>query len=131
MTTTIAAERKCTAPSCTKRHYAKDLCKAHYAQVLRHGRLTPELERGAVRTCLVEGCGRTDTIRWHCRRHARQIRVHGRLTPESEHELGHEGCKVKGCARPHRAKGLCANHYNVDRWRRLKAARAGRKRAAS
>jgi hypothetical protein len=130
-------ERKCTVDSCTNRHYAKDYCKKHYAQVLRHGKLTPERERGAVRVCLADGCGRTDTIHWYCRKHARQMRVHGRLTPEREHLMGYEGCMVKGCRQAHRAKGFCAKHYNQDRWQKLQAkkrkktrARAGKKVAA-
>jgi len=123
-------ERKCTVASCEARHYAKDYCKKHYAQVLRHGKLTPERERGAVRVCLAEGCNRTDTIRWYCRKHARQIRVHGRLTPDREHVMGFEGCSVARCNEPHRAKGFCAKHYNQDRWRRLKLERKGRKGSA-
>ncbi len=137
----VAKERKCTVEGCEARHYAKNYCKKHYAQVLRHGKLTPERERGAVRVCLAEGCGRTDTIRWYCRKHARQIRVHGKLTPDREHIMGFEGCRVRNCSEPHRAKGFCAKHYNQDRWRRLKVSRkakakkgrarpAGKKRAS-
>lgn len=114
-------ERVCSVAGCTARHYAQDYCKKHYAQVLRHGRLTPERERGEVRVCKVEGCDRTDTIKWYCRKHARQLRIHGRLTPEREHRLGVDGCQVARCAQPHRAKGYCAKHYNQERWRRLKA----------
>jgi len=110
-------ERTCSAEDCTVRHYAKGLCKKHYTQVLRHSELTPERERGTVRVCKVDGCGRTDTISYYCRKHARQIRVHGRLTPEREHVVGFEGCRVKGCDGEHRAKGLCARHYNQARWK--------------
>ena len=119
--------RTCSAENCQARHYANDLCKKHYAQVARYGRLTPERERGTVRVCLAEGCGRTDTIRFHCRKHARQVRVHGRLTPEREHHMGSVGCMVRGCKEPHRAKGLCAVHYNTDRWKRLNADRKNRR----
>lgn len=112
-------ERTCSATDCEARHYAKGYCKKHYAQILRHGKLTPERERGAVRVCLVEGCGRTDTIKFYCRKHARQLRVHGRLTPEREHVVGLVGCRVKGCKEPHRAKGYCAVHYNRRRWASL------------
>lgn len=116
-------ERTCTAPNCTARHYANDYCKKHMAQVYRHGKLTPENERGAVRVCLSEGCNRTDTIRWYCRKHARQIRVHGALAPEREHVMGAEGCRVDRCKQPHRAKGFCGKHYNQDRWRKIKEAK--------
>jgi len=119
----VGKERTCNVNGCSTRHYAKGFCKKHYTQLLRHGKLTPERERGVVRVCKVEGCNRTDTIRWYCRKHARQLRVHGRLTPDREHIMGFEGCRAPNCHQPHRAKGFCAKHYNRERWRRLKAAR--------
>lgn len=115
--------KTCSTKSCEQRHYAKGLCKKHYAQLLRHGRLTPERERGPVRVCEVDGCGRDDTIYGYCRKHARQIRAHGRLTPEREHQMGHEGCSIPRCKEPHRAIGLCARHYNQERWARIVQAR--------
>ncbi|MBI3722989.1 hypothetical protein HY251_03400 [bacterium] len=117
-------EKPCRVDSCKIRHYAKGYCKKHYTQILRHGKLTPERERGVVRVCKVGGCGRTDTIAWYCRKHKRQLRVHGRLTPEREHIMGREGCRVARCKEPHRAKGYCAKHYNRERWRRLTETRA-------
>jgi hypothetical protein len=119
----VSRERRCSVSGCQARHYAKEYCKKHYTQVLRHGKLTPDRERGVVRVCKVDGCERTDTIQWYCRKHARQLRVHGRLTPEREHIMGFEGCRVPKCNEPHRAKGYCAKHYNQDRWRRLKKTR--------
>src|SRR5206468_10198493 len=80
--------KTCSVDNCQVRHYAKGFCKKHYTQVLRHGKLTPDRERGIVRVCKVENCGRTDTIKGHCRKHWRQIRVHNRLTPEREHMMG-------------------------------------------
>ena len=71
--------RMCSVAGCT-RHYAKGHCKKHYTQVARHGRLTPERERGAVRVCTAPGCERADTVRRrgegepYCRKHARQVR---------------------------------------------------------
>lgn len=109
----------CEATDCVGRHYAKGYCKKHYTQVLKHGELTPERERDEPRVCKVTGCGRTDTIRYYCRKHARQMTRYGRLTPEREHVMGRAGCKKPGCPEPHRAKGLCARHYNQDRWKRV------------
>jgi hypothetical protein len=123
----VSRERVCAVASCKSRHYAKGWCKKHYAQVLRHGKLTPEKERGAIRICLAGGCGRTDTINWYCRKHARQMRVHGRLTPEREHLMGIEGCRVKGCKEPYRARGFCAKHYNKNRWQAMKAEKRKRR----
>jgi hypothetical protein len=119
--------RGCSVESCPFVHYGRSYCKKHYTQVLRYGRLTPELERGVVRTCEVEGCGRRDTIHGHCRRHARQIRLHGRLTPEREHVMGRVGCTVRGCKGMHRAKGLCSKHYARAHWATMKR-RGGRRR---
>ena len=133
----LRGERRCAAGGCAARHYAQEYCKKHYAQVLRHGRLTPERERGAVRHCPAKEsdgslCNRTDTVHGYCRKHHRQLSVHGRLTPEREHVMGHEGCSVPRCREPHRAKGYCTKHYNRQRWLALKgkartAARTGPK----
>jgi hypothetical protein len=119
--------RGCNIENCITRHYAKGFCKKHYTQVLRHGRLTPERERGVVRICKAAACNETDTIRYYCRKHARQIRVHGRLTPEREHNMNNDGCTVEGCREPHRAKGYCARHYNQQRWCKIKSQRIGQK----
>lgn len=118
-------QKACRLEGCRSRHYAKAYCKKHYTQVLRHGRLTPERERGVIRICKAPGCSETDTIRYYCRKHARQIRVHGRLTPEREHNMNNEGCSEDGCSGAHRAKGLCAKHYNQRRWQRIKTQRVG------
>ena len=112
--------KRCSSRDCENRHYAKGFCKKHYTQLARHGRLTPERERGVVRVCGVDRCGRTDTIGQFCRKHARQIRTHGRLTPELEHMMGNLGCQQPGCQSPHRAKGHCVKHYNQLRWQRIK-----------
>jgi hypothetical protein len=122
-------DRGCKAKGCEQRHYAKGFCKKHWTQVARHGKLTPESERGVVRVCKAKGCGRTDTIRWYCRKHARQIHVHGRLTPELEHLMGFEGCRVPRCKNEHRARGLCAKHYNHERWLRIKKKSVTKRRA--
>lgn len=115
----------CSAPNCAARHYANGICKRHYTQMQRHGRLTPETERPQVRpNCAADGCKRTSLGRvkgeWYCQRHMRQIQVHGRLTPEREHVMGRTRCKVHGCTDPHRARGLCAKHYNGRRWLEIK-----------
>jgi hypothetical protein len=115
------SSNKCSVVHCPTEIYSKGFCKKHYTQILRHGRLTPDTERGVLRPCTAKGCER-ETPRIYCRKHARQIREHGRLTPEREHLMGCEGCSVKGCKEPHRAKGLCERHYNQDQWqRRLEA----------
>ncbi len=115
----VVETSRCAVPNCPTWHYARGFCKKHYAQVLRHGRLMPDRERGMTRVCKVEGCGRTNTIHWYCRKHAQQLRVHGRLAPEREHVFGCVGCRVPGCKERHCAKGLCAKHYNKARWTRI------------
>lgn len=45
--------------------------------------------------------------------------------------MEHEGCGVVGCQNPHRARGLCAKHYNQRRWEQLKARRGGETRRRS
>ena len=117
----------CEAPGCGAKNYARAgkharLCKKHGAQVNRHGRLTPERERGVKLVCVADGCTRTDTFGRppHCRKHACQIRTHGRLTPEREHQMGNEKCRTPGCKNKHRAKGYCVTHYGQRRWLAIK-----------
>lgn len=119
--------RTCGDPGCCATHYAKAHCKKHYTQIARHGKLTPERERGVQLVCAAEACrqrgrfSRQEAIRGYCKKHARQILLHGRLAPEREHEMGHTGCAKPGCPAPHRAKGYCIAHYNAARWQLLKA----------
>lgn len=111
----------CKAENCERVTYARRFCKKHYAQTLRHGRLTPETERGVIRTCAAPDCQRTndkhDFARGYCRKHARQIELFGRLAPETERMFGIDRCSVPGCKADVRAKALCASHYNKRRWR--------------
>ncbi|MHC4661733.1 MAG: hypothetical protein ACYS8W_08590 [Planctomycetota bacterium] len=107
---------ECLVAGCGQPFYAKGYCNRHYTQVLRHGRLTPEKERGKVKICQAPGCARTDCIGDYCKKHYRQIRKHGHLTPEREHGFGISGCSYPGCRNPHRAKGLCSRHYFHERY---------------
>jgi hypothetical protein len=102
---------ECRVPGCGRAHYSRGYCKRHYTQVSRHGRTTPERERGKARLCNAPGCTRADCSGDYCRKHARQIKVHGRLTPEREHQRHPPICSYPGCKNPHRAKGLCKKHY--------------------
>lgn len=126
--------KTCSVKKCDGLYYARRFCKKHYAQTLRHGRLTPELERDAVLECPAPDCGRTseeyDFVRGHCRKHARQIDLYGKLTPEAERTFGVEECTVKRCGGDVRAKGLCASHYNKKRWREKKDKIMSQRRAA-
>ena len=109
---------RCSIRSCQEEHYARGHCKKHYTQILRHGRLMPERERGRNRECEAKGCDRASHgTKSYCRKHYRQMEVHGRLTPEFEHQMGNVGCLVPGCQFRHRARGLCAGHYNRVKWR--------------
>ena len=124
--------RTCNVPGCEAKNYARGggfarLCKRHYTQIDRHGRLTPERDRGRPPgPCAAPKCEQTAAIcprgatARYCLKHARQVRTHGRLTPEREHVMNHVGCRVPGCAEEHRAGGFCVRHYNQARWQRIK-----------
>lgn len=122
--------RFCEVKNCGAKHYSKGTCKKHYTQVKRHGKLTPESERGAPRAqcralkCLEFYSSKKTGL---CRRHHQQVLVHGRLVPEREHVMGREGCRKRGCKERHRAKGYCTKHYNQARWKKIqKVLRANR-----
>ncbi len=118
--------KRCSVRACPQRHYGKGFCKKHYTQLTRHGKLTPDRERGRLHSCSSPGCdkpgnvGRNGT---YCKKHAHQVRKHGQLTPGREHAYGvHQKCSHPGCTQPHRAKGYCTKHYNAARWKKIKAA---------
>lgn len=70
----------CTAPRCARPAETAGYCCRHYAQVRRHGRLTPEREydhRPA--QCIVPGCGGRVQARGWCWRHLRQVYRHGHV----------------------------------------------------
>lgn len=80
MTTTITA---CTGPECTRRAEYADparadrtatLCKGHYEQIRRHGRLKPLQARNAGRPCSRTGCTSGAAAKGLCLRHYQQAR---------------------------------------------------------
>lgn len=109
----------CKAEGCDREVYSKDLCKKHYMQVLTHGRLTPELERGGEKKkCPAPHCKEKVSRHGWCRKHDRQMTEHGELTPELERKKpDSETCKIEGCGKEHRAKGLCADHWAACNWK--------------
>ncbi|MGE3483742.1 MAG: hypothetical protein AB7L09_03300 [Nitrospira sp.] len=105
----------CSVEHCDRLAYAKGHCKRHYMQVLRHGHLTLELERGGPKGCEAKGCDRIQSSGGHCRKHARQIKLYGALRPDREYMTGCTSCSEDGCNNKVRARGLCARHYTRHR----------------
>lgn len=100
---------------CDRLGYAKGYCKRHYMQILRHGHLTLESERGEPRECDVDGCRGKRSSGGHCRKHARQLKLYGELRPDREYMTGKSVCSDVDCGLPVRARGLCAKHYTQRR----------------
>lgn len=84
-------------------------------QVLRHGHLTLELERGGPKECGAPGCEAHQTSGGYCRKHARQIKIYGELRPDREYMTGRLLCLEPDCGKAVRARGLCAKHYTRRR----------------
>lgn len=105
----------CSVEHCERLAYAKGYCKRHYMQVLRHGHLTLELERGGPKGCEAPECNLAQSSGGHCRKHARQIKLYGELRPDREYMTGKTVCSEEGCNTKVRARGLCAKHYTRKR----------------
>jgi len=84
-------------------------------QVLRHGHLTLESERGGPKECEATGCDSSSVSGGHCRKHSRQMKVYGELRPDREYMTGRTLCSEEDCGKPVRARGLCAKHYTQRR----------------
>jgi len=105
----------CVVEHCDRLAYAKGYCKRHYMQILRHGHLTLELERGGPKECGASDCEAAQVSGGHCRKHARQIKLFGELRPDREYMTGKTVCAEDDCESKVRARGLCAKHYTRKR----------------
>lgn len=105
----------CMVDGCGRLAYAKGHCKRHYMQILRHGHLTLESERGGPLKCGAPNCSGEQSTDGHCRKHARQIKLYGQLTPDREYMTGRTTCSEPDCTSAVRSRGLCAKHYTKRR----------------
>lgn len=105
----------CVVEACGRLGYAKGYCKRHYMQILRHGHLTLDAERGGPKKCEAPDCLAEQASDGYCRKHSRQIKVHGQLTPEREYMTGRTTCSEPDCGGTVRSRGLCAKHYTKRR----------------
>jgi hypothetical protein len=105
----------CMVEHCDRLSYAKGWCKRHYMQVLRHGHLTIEHDRGAVTNCEAIDCKLNAEIRGFCRNHSRQIKIYGEIRPDREYMTGKKICSEEDCNSKVRARGLCGKHYTRHR----------------
>lgn len=94
------APRGCEVAGCTRRHNSHGLCLVHARQVSTHGAVAPTEPRAPERHCPT--CG--TTIRRDAKFCSRRCSADAQRGPES--------CSIDGCDKPHRARGLCATHYN-------------------
>ncbi|PHE64124.1 hypothetical protein COF68_04550 [Bacillus toyonensis] len=101
-------EKTCKVEDCTKLATSKGYCDKHNQQILRHGRLTPELEKKKNRGCSVPNCTGTHKAKGYCRKHYFQQKYNGEITKEL---IKDKKCQVEGCNESHDAKGYCIKHY--------------------
>jgi len=105
----------CCVDHCDRLAYSKGWCKRHYMQILRHGHLTLESERGGLKECDAPKCDYSQVSGGFCRRHDRQIKSYGELRPDREYMTGKKICSEEDCGGKVRARGLCAKHYTRRR----------------
>ena len=110
----------CSVDDCRRDHYAKALCKSHYAQVDTRRRglvkkplIFTKLPKKLIETmrhpkqisCSKIGCKNKHYAKTLCQNHYNVIRRHT-ITPPGRK------CNIRGCKLLHLAKGLCGKHYS-------------------
>lgn len=89
--------KTCTRPDCNELHFAKGLCKKHYAEF--------RVQNNPI--CNADGCNNHQYAKGFCELHYKRLVKTGRI-----HTLERPtGCSVPGCTGRHRALGLCTKHY--------------------
>jgi len=70
--------RRCSAPNCPNKVYAKGYCNKHYNQIRIHGKLTPDVERAeystADTTCSEAMCPGIVVAKGLCMTHYQALR---------------------------------------------------------
>lgn len=118
------SDRTCSVDGCTRRHYAKGWCEAHYHRWKRHGNASPDLpvegRNSRKGMCRIEGCGRPIQARRLCVGHVRRENKHGDVMADIPLLRPSDGtCSVEGCAGAHEARGWCGLHYKRFRLYKL------------
>ena len=114
---------KCGVEGCNITHYAKGMCKAHYARVANTGKVGsptvgPRRSFHQIRgTCNVKACLNPHYAHGLCQSHLNAVRWAERPTD------GSRVCDVPGCGFRHVARGYCHFHYTAFQVRSI-AARA-------
>lgn len=94
-----------TCSDCDRPHYAKGLCKSHYAKRRRACCDTP---------CQVAGCAHGGYIKGLCNAHYLRSKK-GDLKSEVPIRQRGGTCAHTGCEAPHYSRGYCRLHYVRDR----------------
>lgn len=78
----------CTVPQCNKRHYAKGLCKMHYARVSKYGYTTANFAKKHEGKCSIEECENPAKLLGWCRMHYKRNYKYGDPTFKKKAQNG-------------------------------------------
>jgi len=104
-------EKICGILNCTKKVFARSLCKNHYSKQRRIEEDKP-IRPHYGNKCIIEECEKIPWCRGMCRHHYRiwnNNRKGKIIIPRGFYP---KICSVDGCERPSAAKGLCSTHYD-------------------
>lgn len=103
------SDKICSVEGCESPHYAREMCRKHYARWRRHGDI--ENHRKQRGTCSYSGCSRPHFARGFCAMHYKRVWRHNDVERDN-HSRGFLGeCEVDGCHESAIAKNLCRKHY--------------------
>lgn len=109
---------KCCVRRCQGRSVARKLCRKHYMQTARRGRvLSDHPKRKTKKRCAVESCPREAFCKALCAGHYDRLRTKGDPNPDKPlRAISREPqpCKVVGCKKTAKALGMCEAHWT--RW---------------
>ncbi len=99
----------CGADGCDRPARIKGYCIKHDARIKRNGTLELKIRQSKIKVeeCLIMGCTAKPKNHGICANHLNNIK--DLKTPLKPKVI--KMCGVKGCDKPHMAKGMCSSHY--------------------
>lgn len=109
--------RVCEIDGCSRAHWGRGFCRAHYTRYLRYGDPRPDQpvqeKSPQAPLCTVLNCANNPKAKGLCTGHYERLNRLGTALPEVPLQPNRVDapCAVDGCTRTHYAKGRCNLHY--------------------
>ncbi|MGF2716845.1 hypothetical protein ACQUY5_32480, partial [Bacillus cereus] len=78
------SSKVCSVDRCNNEVLAKGMCRRHYKQKARLGRVKTWEEENKEKVCSIDGCGGKHEARGYCNKHYIQYKKYGKMRPDLE-----------------------------------------------